>query len=41
MSGDPLEGRATRLADDGRLIVTDDAGAEHPVHVGDVRHLRT
>lgn len=41
MSGDPLEGRATRLAGDGRLIVTDDAGAEHAVHVGDVRHLRT
>ena len=41
MSGDPLEGRATGLADDGRLIVTDDAGTEHPVHVGDVKHLRT
>lgn len=38
--GDPLEGTATRLADDGRLIVTDDAGTDHPVHVGDVKHLR-
>lgn len=40
-AGDPLEGKATRLADDGRLVVTDDSGTEHPIHVGDVKHLRT
>jgi BirA family transcriptional regulator, biotin operon repressor / biotin---[acetyl-CoA-carboxylase] ligase len=40
-AGDRLEGQATRLADDGQLIVTDDTGAEHSVHVGDVKHLRT
>jgi len=40
-AGDPLEGQATRLADDGQLVVTDDGGSEHLVHVGDVKHLRT
>ena len=29
------------MADDGRLVVVDEAGAEHLVHVGDVKHLRT
>jgi len=38
--GEPLEGEATRLADDGELVVIDDAGAEHLVSVGDVKHLR-
>jgi BirA family biotin operon repressor/biotin-[acetyl-CoA-carboxylase] ligase len=36
-----LEGEATELADDGSLIVRDDAGREHVVSVGDVVHLRT
>jgi BirA family transcriptional regulator, biotin operon repressor / biotin---[acetyl-CoA-carboxylase] ligase len=40
-SGAPLEGQASRLADDGRLVVTDDDGAEHLVNVGDVKHLRS
>jgi BirA family biotin operon repressor/biotin-[acetyl-CoA-carboxylase] ligase len=40
-AGPALEGRANRLADDGRLVVVDDAGAEHLVSVGDVKHLRT
>ena len=40
-TGEPVEGKATGLADDGRLVVTDDFGTEHPVHVGDVKHLRT
>ena len=40
-AGDSLEGRATRLADDGQLVVTDDKGTEHSVNVGDVKHLRT
>lgn len=40
-TGNPLEGQATRLDDDGQLVVTDDAGVDHPVHVGDVKHLRT
>jgi len=39
-SGPALEGQATRLADDGELVVLDDAGAEHLVNVGDVKHLR-
>jgi hypothetical protein len=39
-AGPSLEGEASRVADDGRLVVIDDAGAEHPVHVGDVKHLR-
>jgi hypothetical protein len=39
-AGPPLEGDATRVADDGRLVVVDAAGAEHLVHVGDVKHLR-
>jgi BirA family transcriptional regulator, biotin operon repressor / biotin---[acetyl-CoA-carboxylase] ligase len=39
-SGPALEGRATRLADAGELVVTDDDGHEHVVHVGDVKHLR-
>jgi BirA family transcriptional regulator, biotin operon repressor / biotin---[acetyl-CoA-carboxylase] ligase len=40
-AGSPLEGQATRLADDGQLVVTDDAGTEHSINVGDVKHLRT
>ena len=40
-AGDALEGEATRLADDGQLVVVDDAGTEHSVNVGDVKHLRT
>jgi BirA family transcriptional regulator, biotin operon repressor / biotin---[acetyl-CoA-carboxylase] ligase len=40
-SGPALEGEATRLADDGQLVVTDDAGTEHSINVGDVKHLRT
>ena len=39
-TGPPLEGQATRLADDGELVVVDDQGAEHLVNVGDVKHLR-
>ena len=39
-TGPPLEGSANRLADDGQLVVVDDAGAEHLVSVGDVKHLR-
>jgi BirA family biotin operon repressor/biotin-[acetyl-CoA-carboxylase] ligase len=35
-----LEGEATALADDGSLVVRDDAGHEHTVAVGDVVHLR-
>jgi len=40
-SGPALEGNASRLADDGTLVVVDDAGAEHQVNVGDVKHLRS
>jgi BirA family biotin operon repressor/biotin-[acetyl-CoA-carboxylase] ligase len=40
-AGRPLEGNARRLADDGQLVVVDDAGAEHLVNVGDVKHLRS
>ncbi len=40
-TGPALEGEASRVADDGRLVVVDEAGAEHLVHVGDVKHLRT
>jgi BirA family transcriptional regulator, biotin operon repressor / biotin---[acetyl-CoA-carboxylase] ligase len=40
-AGRPLEGNASRLADDGRLVVLDDGGAEHLVSVGDVKHLRS
>jgi BirA family biotin operon repressor/biotin-[acetyl-CoA-carboxylase] ligase len=40
-AGSALEGQASRLADDGQLVVVDDAGAEHSVNVGDVKHLRT
>jgi len=38
--GDALEGEATAVADDGRLVVVDAAG-EHYVSVGDVKHLRS
>jgi BirA family biotin operon repressor/biotin-[acetyl-CoA-carboxylase] ligase len=38
--GELLEGLATDLADNGALVVRDDAGAEHVVAVGDVVHLR-
>ena len=41
MTGPSLEGQASRLADDGQLVVVDDAGAEHLVSVGDVKHLRS
>ena len=40
-SGPALEGQAARLADDGELVVVDDAGTEHLVSVGDVKHLRS
>jgi BirA family transcriptional regulator, biotin operon repressor / biotin---[acetyl-CoA-carboxylase] ligase len=40
-AGDALEGAASGLADDGRLVVTDDKGSEHLINVGDVKHLRT
>lgn len=40
MSGTTLEGVATRLAEHGELIVTDDAGQETRVSAGDVVHLR-
>jgi BirA family biotin operon repressor/biotin-[acetyl-CoA-carboxylase] ligase len=40
-AGTALEGEATRLADDGRLVVTDAGGSEHLINVGDVKHLRT
>ncbi|MGH9009511.1 MAG: biotin--[acetyl-CoA-carboxylase] ligase [Acidimicrobiia bacterium] len=40
-AGPTLEGNASRLADDGQLVVVDDAGAEHLVNVGDVKHLRS
>ncbi|WP_423918740.1 hypothetical protein [Candidatus Poriferisodalis sp.] len=36
-----LEGFATDLDAEGRLLVTDDAGATHTVAVGDVVHLRS
>ncbi|WP_419552309.1 biotin--[acetyl-CoA-carboxylase] ligase [Candidatus Poriferisodalis sp.] len=36
-----LEGLATDLDAQGRLLVTDDAGAAHTVAVGDVVHLRS
>lgn len=39
-AGDQVEGEAAGVADDGRLLVVDDAGAEHLIHVGDVKHLR-
>jgi len=35
-----LEGVAIALADDGALVVRDDAGPEHVVAVGDVVHVR-
>src|SRR5581483_6389957 len=38
--GDALEGEATAVADDGRLVVVDAAGPHH-VSVGDVKHLRS
>lgn len=40
-SGAPLEGEASQVAEDGQLVVIDEAGAEHLVHVGDVKHLRS
>ena len=40
-AGPALEGSASGVADDGRLMVVDDAGAQHLVSVGDVKHLRT
>jgi BirA family biotin operon repressor/biotin-[acetyl-CoA-carboxylase] ligase len=38
--GERLEGMATELADDGSLVVEDDAGHDRTVAVGDVLHLR-
>ena len=38
--GHSLEGLASDLDAEGRLLVTDDAGATHTVAVGDVVHLR-
>jgi BirA family transcriptional regulator, biotin operon repressor / biotin---[acetyl-CoA-carboxylase] ligase len=35
-----LEGEATALADDGALLLRDDAGRDHAVAVGDVVHVR-
>ena len=40
-SGPALEGSASRLAGDGRLVIVDDGGEEHLVSVGDVKHLRS
>ena len=40
-AGSALEGQASRLADDGQLVVTDDTGTDHSINVGDVKHLRT
>jgi BirA family transcriptional regulator, biotin operon repressor / biotin---[acetyl-CoA-carboxylase] ligase len=40
-AGPPLVGQASRLADDGQLVVVDEGGAEHFVNVGDVKHLRS
>jgi BirA family transcriptional regulator, biotin operon repressor / biotin---[acetyl-CoA-carboxylase] ligase len=39
-AGPAVVGEASAVADDGRLIVVDDGGAQHLVHVGDVKHLR-
>jgi BirA family biotin operon repressor/biotin-[acetyl-CoA-carboxylase] ligase len=39
-AGPSVEGEASGVDDDGRLVVVDDAGREHLVHVGDVKHLR-
>ncbi len=38
--GASVSGLAARLDDDGALVVVDDAGAEHRVLAGDVRHVR-
>ncbi|WP_229660652.1 biotin--[acetyl-CoA-carboxylase] ligase [Marmoricola endophyticus] len=38
--GGVLEGRADRLDEHGRLVLTDDAGEPHVVGAGDVVHLR-
>ena len=40
VGGGALVGEATAVADDGALVVRDDAGSEHTVTVGDVVHLR-
>lgn len=39
--GRHVVGQATRLADDGALVVRDVEGREHVVHAGDVQHVRT
>jgi BirA family biotin operon repressor/biotin-[acetyl-CoA-carboxylase] ligase len=39
--GARVEGVADRLANDGSLVVVDDAGQAHVVLAGDVRHVRT
>ncbi|MBO3086396.1 biotin--[acetyl-CoA-carboxylase] ligase [Cellulomonas sp. zg-ZUI188] len=39
--GASVSGLAARLDGDGALVVVDDAGAEHRVLAGDVRHVRT
>ena len=36
----PLVGEALDLADDGALLLRDDAGREHRINAGDVEHLR-
>jgi BirA family biotin operon repressor/biotin-[acetyl-CoA-carboxylase] ligase len=38
--GDEVTGTASRLGRDGSLVVVDDAGNEHPILAGDVRHVR-
>ena len=40
LPGKTLEGFAVRIADDGRLMITDREGAPHRVSAGDVIHLR-
>ena len=39
--GDVVEGVATRVDEDARLVVQRDDGAETAIDVGDVIHLRT
>jgi BirA family biotin operon repressor/biotin-[acetyl-CoA-carboxylase] ligase len=40
-AGQGLQGEAVDLAEDGALLVRDDAGVVHPINAGDVVHLRT
>jgi len=39
--GDVVEGVATKVGEDSRLVVQCDDGAETAIDVGDVIHLRT